>query len=669
MIRRKGHLNRVHLAIIGCLLGLPLATLAARATPARDLLAEYLTLTKTPAEMHELVSHILFVPLGALLVVICRMTLGIRMMGPFRSVLLAVAFQVTGIRLGLAFLLLVTVAMVALRPLLKQMHLPYYARVSFMLGTISGIITSAILVASWLHLDALQRVAFLPVVVLCLTGDGVARTINKEGFGTALWRGGMTALVAAVITLLTRLPHSTGMLMELPELLFLQLGLMVVISEFFDLRLLQNWGPSSKTDIETSGQRVDDNEEDGWDLDLGREEASAPSVVRLATLPSQPTLDSGTPDSEVADGYRIAVVRNRNNRHVISRLGTPSPEVYGRRTVQRVLNALRAEGFESRAFEADIKLTEKLKKYLASPEPDNPPRGLVFNMAYGLQGECRYTHVPAMLEMAGVPYTGANPLGHAISLDKVTTKVMMRDWGIPTPRYAVVSHLDAEAVDLRFPVIVKPRHESTSYGLQLVNRSDQLREAVHKVLTEYRQDALVEEFIDGREVCIGVLGNDPLEVLPIVELDFRGRCLSTMTWEDKYHKREDEPEKVCPARIDHATAERLREIAAATFRACSCRDYARVDIRIDRSGVPYVLEINSMASLGAGGSFVLAADTAGYGFEVLVHRIVDVAHTRYFGGPAPSRNEYPLPLEEVEVATAPTINAPLLAPEDGLRFA
>jgi D-alanine-D-alanine ligase len=181
--------------------------------------------------------------------------------------------------------------------------------------------------------------------------------------------------------------------------------------------------------------------------------------------------------------------------------------------------------------------------------------------------------------------------------------------------------------------MVKPRHESTSYGLRLVRDRRELDQAVTRVASEYEQEALVEEFIEGREICVGILGNGAAEILPLVELDFSDRDLRALTWEDKYHKRDDEPDKICPANVEPKLAAYLREISLSTFHACQCKDYSRVDIRIDSAGRPFVLEINSMASLGQGGSYVLAARQAGYDFPALVQRILDVAHERYFGKP------------------------------------
>jgi lysine 2,3-aminomutase len=328
---------------------------------------------------------------------------------------------------------------------------------------------------------------------------------------------------------------------------------------------------------------------------------------------------------------KVAVVRNRNMEGVVSRLGQPCPETYGRRSVQKVIDALRAIGHTVAFFEGDKELIANLAEFMPPDDETGQPGGMVLNLSYGIQGNCRYAHVPGMLEMAGIPYTGSSPLGHALALDKVVTKVLMEGIGVPSPKYRVMSRPEQRVDGLNFPLIVKPRHESTSYGLHFVRDGGELEKAVLDVVTQYQQDALVEEYIDGREVCIGLLGNDPVELLPPVELDFGGRDLRALTWADKYHKSIDEPEKICPAPLSEELAERLRRLSLATFGACHCKDYGRVDIRIDKSGNPFVLEINSMASLGRGGAFVLAAAKAGYSFQSLIRRILDAATQRYFG--------------------------------------
>src|SRR5215471_4853991 len=350
---------------------------------------------------------------------------------------------------------------------------------------------------------------------------------------------------------------------------------------------------------------------------------------------------------------KVAVVQNRDFSGVINQFGRRCREKYSEKTVHAVVDALRQEGHEVLLCAGDRNLVSVLCDFMP-PDSSGRPTGMAFNMAYGIQGECRYTHVPATLEMAGVPYTGSDPLGHALALDKVVTKDLIRLAGIPTPDYRVLRHGDDSIDGLRFPVVVKPCHESTSFGLRLVENRAQLAEAVDNVVAVHQQDALVEEYVDGREVCVALLGNDPMEFLPLVEQDFGDRGLRLVTWDDKHSKAVQEPKKKCPAPFSEDMASVLRKISLATFRACRCKDYARVDIRIDREGTPFVLEINSMASLGATGSYVLAARTAGYSFPGLISRILDIAHERYFGMPAPR--------EGVRNSEQPARNAAAAAP-------
>ncbi|MER9651037.1 ATP-grasp domain-containing protein [Mesorhizobium sp. M0199] len=327
---------------------------------------------------------------------------------------------------------------------------------------------------------------------------------------------------------------------------------------------------------------------------------------------------------------RVAVVWNHDHAGVINRFGHPCQEEYGSETVERMVAALQEGGHETLLCEGDKGLLAKLERFMP-PDSQGRPSGMVFNMAAGIQGECRLTHVPAMLEMAGVPYTGSSPLGHGLALDKVITKTLIRDRGVPTPNFRVMRRGTESTGDMRFPVVVKPRHESVSCGLQLVHEPAHLRQAVEVIVTQYAQDALVEEYIDGREIYVALLGNGEPEVLPLVELDFGDRETRLMTWEDKQRMTVAAPDAICPARIDSKLATILRDMSVATFRACQCRDYARVDLRIDRSGRPFVLEINSIPALGTNSFYPLVARAAGYSFSRLVNHMLDTAHTRYFG--------------------------------------
>ncbi|MCK1488898.1 ATP-grasp domain-containing protein [Bradyrhizobium sp. 180] len=327
---------------------------------------------------------------------------------------------------------------------------------------------------------------------------------------------------------------------------------------------------------------------------------------------------------------KVAVVWNHDHGGVINEFGQHSPEEYSREAVESVLLALNEGGHDTLLCEGDKGMLASLEGFMPC-DPQARPSGMVFNMAYGIQGECRYTHVPAMLEMAGVPYTGSSPLGHGIALDKVIAKRLIRDCGVPTPKFRVMRRETENVGDLRFPLVVKPRHESTSLGLQLVHDPAQLRDAVEKVVAQYAQDALVEEYIEGQEIWVGLLGNGQVEALPLLEQDFGSREERMVTWEDKYGLATRKVRMICPAQVDSKLATTLREASVAAFRACLCRDYARVELRIDNRGQPFVLEINSMATLGMESSYVRAATMAGYSFSSLINRILDVARARSFG--------------------------------------
>jgi hypothetical protein len=214
------------------------------ALPTSELLWQWCSLAGVSASLADRIQYVLFVPLGALLVVFFRLALGIRVLGPFRSILIAVAFQITGILPGLLFLVAIIGIIVAVRPPLRALGLPYFARISVMLSAVSLVMVLAILSCGWLNLNIVERVAYFPIVVICLTAEGFARTLTKEGWGSALWRGGMTALVAVIITLVSMVPGVLRLLAERPELLLVQVGGIVVIARYFDWRLLERFNPA-----------------------------------------------------------------------------------------------------------------------------------------------------------------------------------------------------------------------------------------------------------------------------------------------------------------------------------------------------------------------------------------------------------------------------------------
>jgi len=323
---------------------------------------------------------------------------------------------------------------------------------------------------------------------------------------------------------------------------------------------------------------------------------------------------------------KVAIIYNHDLTGVINKFGMQNKEVYDPKTVRAVAAALEAGGHNVAIIDGNMHVIEQLQQFMPRVlEGDR--MGMVFNMAYGIQGESRYTHIPAMLEMLGIPYVGSSPAGHALALDKVITKIIMQKHGIPTPNFWVFSHPEEDMSMVEFPVIVKPKMEAVSYGLRIANSEGDLREAVKFIVNEFQQQALVEQFIRGREFGIGLLGNNPPEAFPVLEIDLENNPDAIQTVEDKIFNLRN---KICPADIPKDTADEMVRLSIDAFNALQLRDFARVDIRLDQNNNIYVLEVNSMASLGAASSYVKAAAVGGYDYNALVNKMLDVAVLRYF---------------------------------------
>ncbi|MFC1562569.1 M20/M25/M40 family metallo-hydrolase [candidate division KSB1 bacterium] len=328
---------------------------------------------------------------------------------------------------------------------------------------------------------------------------------------------------------------------------------------------------------------------------------------------------------------KVAVIYNKKQAEysdVINIFGPQTKERYNPKTIEKVATALEKGGHNVKVIEGNIDLAEKLRNFMPKVIAGERP-GIVFNMAYGIQGQSRYTHIPSMLEMLGVPYVGSGPQAHAVALDKVMSKILFKQHNLSTPDFWVFSNPNENLDDVIYPVIVKPKMEAVSMGLKIVENKDDLRDAIAYIIETYQQQALVEAFIPGKEFAVGILGNGlDQEILPIVEFNFGDDPNAIQTYDDKLNKPVD---KICPANIDDNNAAEMKYLAQGTFNALGIYDFGRVDLRMDKDGKIYILEINSMASLGLTGSYVHAAKIAGYTFDLLVNRMLDVAAVRYFG--------------------------------------
>ena len=257
---------------------------------------------------------------------------------------------------------------------------------------------------------------------------------------------------------------------------------------------------------------------------------------------------------------------------------------------------------------------------------------LVFNIAEGLAGRAREAQVPALLDAYGIPYTFSDPLVMAVCLDKAVAKRLVAAAGIPTARHAVIeTAADAEAVDLAFPLFVKPVAEGTGKGCELasiVGDRDGLKNAALALVARFAQPALVETYLPGREFTIGVLGNgDEAQVVAVMEIELLPNAEpGVYSWLNK----EECESRVRYALADDATAREAAAVALAAYHALECRDACRIDIRCDGAGRPHFIEANPLAGLHPTHSDLpMLAAAAGMAYPELIGTIVAAAARRW----------------------------------------
>src|SRR6476661_2244047 len=224
---------------------------------------------------------------------------------------------------------------------------------------------------------------------------------------------------------------------------------------------------------------------------------------------------------------------------------------------------------------------------------------LVFNVAEGVRGRSREAQVPALCEMFAQPYTFSDPLTCAVTLDKSLAKRVVRDHGLPTAPFALVERPeDAALVDLPLPLFAKPVAEGSSKGVTRLSRietREELTATCAELIKTFRQPVLVESFLPGREVTVGIVGNNgDARVLGVLEVSFRAGADTAYT---ALNKREYETWVDYRMLDGEPLAQRARELALASFHALGCRDLARVDLRCDAAGEPCFLEINPLPGL------------------------------------------------------------------------
>lgn len=343
------------------------------------------------------------------------------------------------------------------------------------------------------------------------------------------------------------------------------------------------------------------------------------------------------------DGWRVALLYNLKRNAPVEPGAPPDAlaEYDCEETAEGIAAALRAAGHWVIRLEADTTLLDTIRQLQVD---------ICFNIAEGHRGDARESQVPALLEMLGIPYTGSKVLAHALSLDKAMAKRIWRDNGLPTAPFQVFRTGD-ERLDpsLRFPLFVKPLLEGSGKGINrssIVHTPAELRRQVRWILRTYRQPALVEAFLPGREFTVGLIGNrrrpgdpprspfydaDGFHVFPILEIDLSPIPEAGGVYDS--HVKSDlplGPNYRCPAPIDPALAAEMKRLAVAAFEAIGALDLARVDFRLGSDGRPYLLEINTLPGLNPTYSdIVLAARAEGVPYERLIQEVLLLAAERY----------------------------------------
>jgi D-alanine-D-alanine ligase len=255
-----------------------------------------------------------------------------------------------------------------------------------------------------------------------------------------------------------------------------------------------------------------------------------------------------------------------------------------------------------------------------------------FNLVEEINGRSELeTCVAGLLDLLGISYTGSGPFALSLALHKFRVKQILRSAGVPVAR----GYLDRPgrrhgARSIHFPVIVKPAHEDGSYGINsrsVCHDMDQLDRQVNYIRDVYRQEALVEEYLEGREFNVSVVGDKDPEVLAVSEIDFTGmpedepKIVSFRAKWDVASPMYAATNVVCPADIPKRLENRVRDLAVRSYKAVDCRDYGRVDIRTDAWGIPYVLEVNPNPDISPDAGFARAARAVGFSYSEIILRI------------------------------------------------
>jgi D-alanine-D-alanine ligase len=262
---------------------------------------------------------------------------------------------------------------------------------------------------------------------------------------------------------------------------------------------------------------------------------------------------------------------------------------------------------------------------------------IVFNITEGRGNyRSREAQVPSILEMLDIPYVGSDPECLAVCLDKSLTKKLVRLAGIPTPEWRMITSQqelkEASWKGFPFPAIIKPAYEGSSKGIHpnsLVDSAEEATRTVSEMLEIYRQPVMVEQFIDGDEVTVGILGNFPPKVLGLMRILPRKQSHRFVYTVEVKRDWKNMVDYECPAHLRETTLEKISAYSLKTFEMLGCRDFSRIDFRVSADGIPYMLEINPLPGLGDYSDLVIMAVKLGWKHEALIASVFNAALERY----------------------------------------
>jgi D-alanine-D-alanine ligase len=347
-------------------------------------------------------------------------------------------------------------------------------------------------------------------------------------------------------------------------------------------------------------------------------EAALSAIIASAARRQGLSVPAGGRRRRAPEPLRIGFTYNL--KRVDSKGNDAEAEYDGPETITSIREALASHGHVVIPLEATPDLP---RQFMDSPVD------LVFNIAEGAGGRNREAAVPALCELMGIPYTGSDAATLSIALDKALSKRVLRQHGILTPEFQEMeTGRERLSSRLKFPLIVKPNQEGSSKGVSahasVVDDEDALRAVVRELIDRYRQPALVEDYIAGREFTVGLLGDKRPRVLPPMEILFRDKENQRPVYD--YAIKQDWEKHVyyeCPAKLTPAELKGIEKVTRETFTALDCRDVARVDLRMNARGDIYVLEVNPLPGLTPNYSdLCLIAKAANIDYRSLIGEIL-----------------------------------------------